>query len=261
VGRKNHHNLKGKSCIFCGGESKSTTVEHMPPRVMFRGKQRPKGHEFPSCERCNSGFSQLDQIAAMFAFSTSASFYGGGNNSEFIKAAMGVANNIPELYGLIDLDSATSDGLPTEAAEHGVEAITVSRNLFRKYLNPWAAKLVCAIWYEQTKKVIDDTKRIYVHSIPSKFDLNTDLHKLIQNHFSGLHVAAQGKKDFGDQFFYRFAIGEGQRFGMFFAVFHDAIGVMGAVGEVEDFIRNDQYPFGEIFRTCARMGLIHDLPI
>jgi hypothetical protein len=28
-------------CIFCGGTELATTIEHCPPRMMFRGKRRP----------------------------------------------------------------------------------------------------------------------------------------------------------------------------------------------------------------------------
>lgn len=39
----------------------------MPPRLMFRMSQRPKGLEFPSCSACNRGTSRLDVVAAFVA--------------------------------------------------------------------------------------------------------------------------------------------------------------------------------------------------
>ena len=52
-------------CIYC--DQKPSTVEHMPPRMMFRGKQRPSGMEFASCEACNPGTSNADLTASLFA--------------------------------------------------------------------------------------------------------------------------------------------------------------------------------------------------
>jgi hypothetical protein len=50
-------------CIYCGAPADS--VEHMPPIIMFRGRQRPKGLEFPSCLACNNGTSHSDLVASL----------------------------------------------------------------------------------------------------------------------------------------------------------------------------------------------------
>jgi len=52
-------------CIYCG--ELATTVEHMPPRMMFLGKQRPKGLEFPTCCPCNSGTAHADLVASFMS--------------------------------------------------------------------------------------------------------------------------------------------------------------------------------------------------
>ena len=49
-------------CIYCGATAE--TIEHMPPTVIFRRKDRPKGLEFPSCKQCNNGTSHSDLVAA-----------------------------------------------------------------------------------------------------------------------------------------------------------------------------------------------------
>ena len=50
-----------------GGKSAPTTIDHMPPRLMFRMSQRPNGLIFPSCFACNNGTSKLDVVAAYMA--------------------------------------------------------------------------------------------------------------------------------------------------------------------------------------------------
>ena len=52
-------------CIYC--DKVATTVEHMPPKIMFRAKDRPSGMEFPSCRECNNGTSAADAAIAFFA--------------------------------------------------------------------------------------------------------------------------------------------------------------------------------------------------
>jgi hypothetical protein len=54
-------------CCFCGGGNSATEIEHMPPRIMFLGKNRPKGFEFPICRDCNSVSSKSELVAAFFA--------------------------------------------------------------------------------------------------------------------------------------------------------------------------------------------------
>ena len=60
--------VKGKSvlegearCIYC--DQPPTTVEHMPPRTMFRDKSRPDGMVFASCAACNNGTSTADLVS------------------------------------------------------------------------------------------------------------------------------------------------------------------------------------------------------
>lgn len=55
----------GALCIYCSAVA--TTVEHMPPRMMFKAKDRPSGLEFASCQECNNGTSAADAAAAFFA--------------------------------------------------------------------------------------------------------------------------------------------------------------------------------------------------
>jgi hypothetical protein len=52
-------------CIYCSGPSE--TLEHMPPRVMFRGKDRPSAMEFGACKACNNGTRGADTVAAVIA--------------------------------------------------------------------------------------------------------------------------------------------------------------------------------------------------
>jgi hypothetical protein len=52
-------------CIYCAGPAES--VEHMPPRSMFRAKHRPGAMEFGACNACNEGSRGADVAAAVIA--------------------------------------------------------------------------------------------------------------------------------------------------------------------------------------------------
>lgn len=53
-------------CICCTNPN-ATTIEHMPPRGLFRDKQRPSGWEFPTCSDCNDGSRGADAVAQMLS--------------------------------------------------------------------------------------------------------------------------------------------------------------------------------------------------
>jgi len=59
------------NCCFCGGVSKATTIDHVPPRAPFHGRAAPEGFEFPACERCQFSTSK-DEIAFSFMVAISA---------------------------------------------------------------------------------------------------------------------------------------------------------------------------------------------
>src|ERR1700731_1899017 len=50
-------------CIYCGDPA--TTAEHMPPIIMFWGRQRPNEFVFPCCEPCNYNTRHSDQVASL----------------------------------------------------------------------------------------------------------------------------------------------------------------------------------------------------
>lgn len=52
-------------CIYC--PMPAVTVEHMPPRGMFRNSHRPSGMEFGTCVDCNNGTRGSDAVAMLLA--------------------------------------------------------------------------------------------------------------------------------------------------------------------------------------------------
>src|SRR5690242_7379281 len=83
-------------CIYCGGSEPADTVEHMPPRMMFWGKLRPKGLEFPCCKPCNNGTGHSDLVASSLGrISPGPHTEVQGNEVQKLLASVG--NNVPGL--------------------------------------------------------------------------------------------------------------------------------------------------------------------
>lgn len=54
-------------CIFCGGLKPATTIDHVPPKIIFSNRAWPEGFEFPACEACNNGTSDNDVVVGLMA--------------------------------------------------------------------------------------------------------------------------------------------------------------------------------------------------
>lgn len=251
--------LAGKYCVFCGGTVPATTIEHAPPRVMFVQKLRPKGHEFPACNRCNNGTSQQDQVAALMLFSTAETFFPGKFRRDFEKAALGVANNAAAAINYINTDAENEIWTNTDAPDQEILAIPVNKRLFSQWLNPWAAKQACAMWYQQTGLILSEEQQILVSWKTNPLDVGDDFLAFItENLTNGFHLS-QGKKSFEDQFFYNFAIDDSKGYGAFWMVIHSVVGVLCLIADAKYFNNDTRIEYGELFRTESNNGLSRTL--
>jgi len=74
VGQAKQRSLKkteiiqnAERCVYCD-DPNPTTIEHMPPRGLFRNKDRPSGWEFACCSSCNQETRGSDAVAQLLAF-------------------------------------------------------------------------------------------------------------------------------------------------------------------------------------------------
>jgi hypothetical protein len=49
-------------CIFCGGATPASTIDHQPARSFFDAKLAPEGYEFPACEPCNKKSKDQEHV-------------------------------------------------------------------------------------------------------------------------------------------------------------------------------------------------------
>src|SRR5712671_4520118 len=89
-------------CIYCAGTNVAATIEHMPPISAFRGRQRPKGLEFPACQACNNGTGRSDLVGALLArvWPDASSEI---QRTDIVKLLRAVANNVPGLLEEMDV--------------------------------------------------------------------------------------------------------------------------------------------------------------
>lgn len=138
-------------------------IDHMPPRMMFRLSQRPKGLEFPSCEACNKGTSRLDVVASFMA----RSFPGISKSDEsqewdkVVKEAERVAP------GIIDEMWMTPDEMHIAMLSEGVSdrrfaAFRADGPILSSHMQAFAGKVGFALHYEATGCFVPMEGRVQV---------------------------------------------------------------------------------------------------
>lgn len=135
-----------KRCIYCAAPH--TTIEHMPPISMFRGRHRPNGLMFAGCAACNNGTSAADLVASFIARLSPRYDQAGWKIAE-AKARAGILEaQAPGFLGeFLDPDRRRTRWL------HGPNGISrpttvldLSGPLTRAYLDVFAAKFGMALY-------------------------------------------------------------------------------------------------------------------
>lgn len=139
-------------CIYCAAPALGSdiTIEHMPPRGMFRAKDRPKGLEFASCKSCNEGTKAADAAVAFLAridqWGDDLSSWKVQESVKYLKSADdGAPGFIAEILGddrVKDAYLRTPGGVLVEVTE------THAGPIAQALLNVFAAKLGMAMYHE-----------------------------------------------------------------------------------------------------------------
>lgn len=212
-------------CCLCGGEVPTETIEHAPPKAMFFGSIRPKGLEVPACERCNSGSSQQDQVAALLACSQSPVLTSGsdGKPDEFkhFKKLVNGAGNNSEIGPMFDL--APDKFVMARGIIQPFKQLKIKPAAFSHYLYPWAAKQALAMWYERTNTIFGVNGSVTILWMDPK---TVNQSGQVQNFLNGLPIIgglAQGKLNVDEQFFYKVGVTDDQSMAVYWPVFHQRL--------------------------------------
>jgi hypothetical protein len=142
------------NCCFCGGGTNATSVDHVPPKIVFWGKRRPAGLEVPACRACNQGTRKLDQVAGIFSRILVDSTPPPDGEAEFERILGSVARDFPGWQR----ESVPS---PAQVAAFGAQFGSSTPGqpanigpLATDALNVVGAKLGFALHYQFTKTIV-----------------------------------------------------------------------------------------------------------
>lgn len=237
-------------CCFCGGKTPATTEDHMPPRALFDGRHWPEGYVFPACQSCNDITRLEEQFIAVLARAYPDP-QTESQQQEVQKLFQGVANNTPALLVEMQPSAEQLERTSTIAGrEEDMGALNVSGPLVNACVRRFALKLVCALHYIHSGKIIPDTGGVFArwYTNANKMDgtLPTEIFQITQER----PVIKRQRTNLGQQFEYEYAIGEDGRIGAYFITFRFSFAIQAFV-HLEASRMHDVIPATEILHPFS----------
>ena len=191
--------------------------------------------EVPACKRCNSGNSELDQLAAFCAMSQHLepeADWPDTKIKDFRKVAQGCLRNIPDMLDMFKL--GPNNGLPVRAI------IFDDQKLFKDKLNAWAAKQALAHWFKITNgRIFPSEGMVAVRWITNgEFGPQLNGFAELLTKLSNVTTLTQGKWNVSDQFFVRWEVNAEDNIGGIYCRYHGT-GFLAALVEDETILSGD----------------------
>jgi hypothetical protein len=149
-------------CVYCGGVDVGREPDHMPPRILFKGKQRPNDLVFPSCSACNRGSAALDTIVSWLG----RSYPDGTSPSERREVkdlGSSMITNYPEVASAFFREPAHRLQLTPEQ-KMGLgdyTPVNVGDPYVHRCIEYFGAKFGMALHWKTTGRCLPSTGRIY----------------------------------------------------------------------------------------------------
>jgi hypothetical protein len=217
-------------CIYCGGSVASAEVDHVPPRIMFKQKLRPKGLEFASCSECNRSASRFEMVAAVIGrlspdnnFSNWVQAWGkllqetDSNNPGLIKELHASQRQLNDARRIPNFEN------------HG--AFNVSGPIVQNSIHAFGAKLGLALHYHHTNRIVPLDGVVAVDWYSNHDRLTGRFPDKLLSMLGEPQTLKQGRFTVGDQFQFASAIADTGRLAAYFSTFNFAFATLSIVAE------------------------------
>ena len=219
------------NCIYCGGHTPATTVEHMPSRIIFDNKQRPKGLEFSACKACNDSTRKAETIIAML----SRVYPGEGDRfyqRELRKICDAAFRHHPGLVEEVNMDQVAGlKRLGDKAMQlPSWHFIHLGGPIVSNALDAFGMKLALSLHYEVTKRIVPTGGATLLTHYSNVDAFTGDLPQSVIDLFGSGRTLAMGRQEVSNQFRYSSAFDEETRsLSAHFAVFRESFAMMSVV--------------------------------
>lgn len=237
--------LKNPVCCFCGGDTPATTRDHVPAKIIFDGKHRPKGIEVPACWQCQQFTKKHELAAALFArmFPDAST---PSQTREMNKLMRRVNKAIPGLLQELQPTPEQEAKLKKirEQEPNAAGVLDAGGPLLNTSLDIFGVKMTCALHYEKTQRILPIGSPISTRIFSNADALEGNLPEDLLDLMGPPKTLRQGKWSVSEQFSYSYVTTDTQEYGAYFAVFRRSFAVLGVIWKsLEDI------PAGKGMRT------------
>ncbi|UHS55610.1 hypothetical protein [Agrobacterium vaccinii] len=194
-------------CYFCGNTA--TTIDHVPARECFLGREGPEGYEFPACKNCNNSAGPAEQTVALYRHCTDFSEDKRGA-PQVHKLLDGLRNNSPSRLPIMDISvsqkrrTAQRSGITLEPGETyaGLTIIGINSGVHDDFAI-FSRRLTCALFYKHFGKILPRTHMIRTQWMQFAHGKAEEIIGQITVDMPNLTRTARVNTNIGQQFTYR----------------------------------------------------------
>jgi hypothetical protein len=191
-------------CIYC--RNPPVTLEHMPPRGMFRNRHRPGAMEYGACETCNKGTRGSDAVAAVMARLHPENRRGSWQAQEVRRLLSALDQFAPGVREEMSIPGKFAFGWardPGSSLLQRVVQVRADGPRVKAHLSVFGAKLAMALYREHVGTALPMDGAVWC-----QFVLNAGMtQKHLEERLRILplrETLKQGRKNVNDQFAYRY---------------------------------------------------------
>lgn len=236
-------------CIYCGGATVADTIDHVPPRVIFARRHRPRGLEFPSCLACNGG-GRLDELTAAMLCRIYPDATSEIEKDEVAALVRAVNNNCPGLLEELKPTfrqrkvARSARGFPGDAG-----VLNCSGPMLNRAIHRFGAKIGYALHYKLLGTIVPPEGGVGVWWFTNYQAMIGDLPRRLIDMLGSPRTLVQGSWHVGDQFQYASAGDKDSGISAHFATFRFSFAVCVAAAEdVSKVVPESDLGHAQVFR-------------
>jgi hypothetical protein len=188
-------------CIYCGGTTPGSSLDHMPPIGVCDDRQRPAGMEFVACSECHEGTRKPDQVAGLLC-RTLPNSSSPNAQRELGKILSGLRNNQPEIFHELapSIEQVSFARRKGEALDAG-GAFNIG-DLTHQRMMQFGARAALALHYHLTNQIAPADALVFVVWHTNEVLLSGDFPDFIARKLPPPRTLNAGVKTLGEQFQY-----------------------------------------------------------
>jgi hypothetical protein len=215
-------------CIYCGGTTLGTNVDHMPPTGLFDLRTRWEGMEYLSCEPCREGTRKMDAVAGLMSRLYATKPGTPAIKEEIRKCFAGVGRKMPEVIKEMHVDEDLRGATYKYGALPDAAAVFTTGPLVNSYLTEFGARVALALHYELTQEILPASGGVFVHWMSNKAIVDNEIPESFLAMLGPPKTLTQGKQSLEDQFHYQ-SLAEGKDRSAHFAAFRVSFAIQAFV--------------------------------